>query len=263
MGPRRFRCGPSLSGFAAVFAAVAIFGTGCRGANPPPGKESPNESPDKAGKAAGAADLVTLPVGRVLFDSPEEAARAALALIKAGDTDSLSRLAISEVEFREAVYLRLPASRPERNTSAEFLWEMLHQRSRNSLASTMDRYRGRSFELVAVDFVGESTDYGPFQVHREAVLTVRAPDGERGTLRIFGSMLGRAAATRSSASSPTERLSGGGRRRPFSDPGRGVRFRWPRVAPPPPRCRRESGGGGRASPGGTRAQADRRARWPQ
>ena len=37
--------------------------------------------------------------------------------------------------------------------------------------------------------MGESTDYGPFQVHREAVLTVRAPDGERRTLRIFGSML--------------------------------------------------------------------------
>ena len=200
MGPRRFRCGPSPSGPAAVLAAVAIFVAGCGGTNPPPGKESR----DDAGKAVGTADLVTPPVGGVLFDSPEEAAREALALIKAGDTDALSRLAVSEVEFREAVYPRLPASRPERNTSAEFLWEMLHQRSRNSLAYTLNRYQGRSFELVAVDFVGETTDYGPFRVHREAVLTVRAPDGERATLRIFGSMLGRTAATGSSASSPTD-----------------------------------------------------------
>ena len=57
------------------------------------------------------------------------------------------------------------------------------------MAYTLNRYQGRSFELVAVDFVGETTDYGPFRVHREAVLTVRAPDGERATLRIFGSML--------------------------------------------------------------------------
>ena len=113
----------------------------------------------------------------------------ALALVEAGDAERLGSLEVNEAEFREAVYPRLPASRPERNTSAEFLWEMLHQRSRNSLAYTLDRYQGSRFELVAVDFVGETTDYGPFRVHREAVLTVRAPDGERGTLRIFGSIL--------------------------------------------------------------------------
>ena len=82
-----------------------------------------------------------------------------------------------------------PSRAPERNTSAEFLWELRHQRSWNSLAYTLDRYQGRRFELVAVDFVGETTNYGPFQVHRDTVLTVRAPDGGRGSLRIFGSML--------------------------------------------------------------------------
>ena len=152
---------------------------------PPTGGES---RPESVGAAAGEAS-VTAPVGGVFFASPEEAAREALALVRAGDAERLSRLALTESGFRAAVYPRLPASRPERNTSADFLWEMLDQRSRSSLAYTLDRYGGRSYELIAVDFVGETTDYGPFRVHRDTVLTVRTPDGDRGTLRIFGSML--------------------------------------------------------------------------
>lgn len=155
-----------------------------------PGEPSPGEgSPANPEAVTAAADLVAAPVGGALFDSPEAAAREALALIEAGDAGRLSQLALSEAEFRAAVYPRLPASRPERNTSADFVWDRLHQRSRSALAYTLERYRGRRFEVVAVDFVGETTDYGSFQVHRETVLTVETPDGERGTLRIFGSML--------------------------------------------------------------------------
>lgn len=165
-----------------MLLAAAGLVLGCGAGEPPPDEDSP-ATPDAA------PDLLTPPVGGVLFDSPEAAAREALALIEAGDTGRLSRLTLSEAEFRETVYPRLPASRPERNTSAEFLWEMLHQRSRSALAYTLERFRGRRFKVVAVDFVGDTTDYGPFQVHRDTVLTVRAPDGKRGTLRIFGSML--------------------------------------------------------------------------
>lgn len=172
-------------GRAAVLAAAVTILLGCGGGEPLPGEKSPAVSE----AAAAAAELVTPPVGGALFDSPEAAAREALALIEAGDAGRLSGLALSEAEFRAAVYPRLPASRPERNTSAEFVWDMLHQRSRSALAYTLERYRGRRFEVVAVDFVGETTDYGPFQVHRETVLTVETADGERGTLRIFGSML--------------------------------------------------------------------------
>lgn len=172
-------------GQGAVLAVAVTVLAGCGAGEPLTGDDSPAASE----AVAAAPDLVTPPVGGALFDSPEAAAREALALIEAGDAGRLSRLALSEAEFRAAVYPRLPASRPERNTSADFVWDRLHQRSRSALAYTLERYRGRRFEVVAVDFVGESTDYGPFQVHRETVLTVEAPDGGRGTLRIFGSML--------------------------------------------------------------------------
>ena len=157
---------------AAVLAATAAILAGC-------GSRTPAEAPEPP------------PIAGGFFDSPEDAAAEALTLIEAGDAAGLARIALTERDFRESVYPRLPASRPERNTSADFLWEMLHQRSRNSLAMTLARHRGRRYELVAVDFHGETTDYGAFRVHRETVLTVRDPDGERAALRIFGSMLER------------------------------------------------------------------------
>ncbi len=183
--PRRLWCGSVFPGVAAVLVAAVLFVFGGGRGDAPPSEKlaAVSEAP------SAATSPVTPSVDGILFDSPEEAARQALELLAAGDAESLSRLALSETDFREAVYPRLPASRPERNTSAEFLWGMLHQRSRHALAFTLDRHRGQRYELIAVDFVGETTDYGPFQVHRETVLTVSAPDGERGTLRIFGSML--------------------------------------------------------------------------
>lgn len=184
-GPCRVRRGPTFPSMAVVVTAAALLVCGCGGGDAPSaeGLASASDPPPAP------TDVVTPRVGGILFDSPEEAARQALELVAAGDAESLSRLALRETDFREAVYPRLPASRPERNTSAEFLWGMLHQRSRHALASTLDRHRGQRYELIAVDFVGETTDYGPFQVHRETVLTVSAPDGARGALRIFGSML--------------------------------------------------------------------------
>lgn len=183
-GPRRFRGGSVFPGVAAVLVAAVLFISGCGRGDVPSAERRAAVS-----EAASATSPVAPSVGGTFFDSPEEAARQALEFVAQGDAESLSQLSLGEADFQEAVYPRLPASRPERNTSAAFLWGMLHQRSRNALAFTLNRHRGQRYELIAVDFVGETTDYGPFQVHRETVLTVETPDGERGTLRLFGSML--------------------------------------------------------------------------
>lgn len=149
--------------------------------------ESSRERP--AAPPAPAAAPVPLPHSA---PTPEEAARRALDLIAAGDRAALLDLALGETEFREAVYPELPASRPERNTSADFVWRSLHQKSRNSLAFTLDRYAGQRLELVAVDFLGETTDYGSYRVHRKTALKVRRPDGAETVVRLFGSMIERA-----------------------------------------------------------------------
>ena len=144
---------------------------------------APPDSP-----AVSAASAAPLPGSA---KTPEATARLALERIAAGDREGLLALALSEAEFREVVYPELPASRPERNTSADYLWRGLRQKSRNALAFTLDRHAGPLLELLAVDFLGETTDYGAYRVHRKTALTVRAPDGRKTIVRVFGSMIER------------------------------------------------------------------------
>lgn len=158
--------------FRAPAAVLLLLAAGC-GPAPP--------EPEPAVAAA--------PLAEPLFPSPEDAAEAFLSALEAGDPETLRSLALTEREFAEAVYPLLPASRPERNTSAEFLWGLSEPRSRNSLAGALSRHGGTRLELVAVDFLGETTDYGAFRVHRETVLTVRTPGGDRRVIRLFGSMI--------------------------------------------------------------------------
>ncbi len=175
----------ALAGAFLSLAAGPGSGCGASGAvdSPPPADP---EAPAGAGEMVPSAAVERL---KRLLPSPEAAASEVLALVQAGDAGALRDLALSEPEFRDVVYPALPASRPGRNTSAEFLWSLMRQRSANSLALTVDRYRGRRLELVEVDFAGETTDYGPFRVHRETVLTVRQEDGSPAVVRLFGSMI--------------------------------------------------------------------------
>ncbi len=123
--------------------------------------------------------------------TPEAAARAALDRLEAEDRDGLLALSVSEDEFRNLVYPGLPASRSERNTSADFLWFRHGMRQSADLDRTFGRFRGQEWELVELSFEGGTTDFGAFRVHRDSRVVVRAPDGRERTLRLFGSMLER------------------------------------------------------------------------
>ncbi len=47
----------------------------------------------------------------------------------------------------------------------------------------------RSTELVGIRFLGETTPYGSYLVHRESELTVKDLDGTQRDIRLFGSVL--------------------------------------------------------------------------
>ena len=120
--------------------------------------------------------------------SAEAAAAAVLDALERRDRDRLRSLAIAEQEFRERVWPRLPASRPERNLPFSYVWGDLRQKSEGRLAATLARHGGRSYELAGVTFAGV-TDYGTYRVHREATLHVRDGTGAAQDLRLFGSMI--------------------------------------------------------------------------
>lgn len=120
--------------------------------------------------------------------SPSALAGAVLEALADRDRVALDRMALDEREFRDHVWPRLPASRPERNLPFSYVWGDLRQKSTAALSESLARQGGRHYELLDVEF-GEVSDYGTFRVHREAALRIRRPDGTETMVRVCGSMI--------------------------------------------------------------------------
>lgn len=122
-------------------------------------------------------------------ESAEALSRAVLAAVEARDAGALRALALSKEEFEAHVWPHLPAARPERNLSPSFIWGDLHRKSHLTLRSTLAAHGGRKYEFVSVRFLGDTTAYGSYRVHRESELTVKLTDGTERQIRLFGSMI--------------------------------------------------------------------------
>jgi len=124
------------------------------------------------------------------FDSPGAVARAVLKAFAEEDVERLKSFPFSKEEFRLFVWPKLPASNPERGVPFDYAWGDLSQKSRNAIASSYARYKGRKLELLSLRFQDGETDYGEFKVHRKSELLVRdAGSGEELRLELFGSIL--------------------------------------------------------------------------
>jgi hypothetical protein len=122
-------------------------------------------------------------------DSPEALARAVLAAVETGDADALRALALNKDEFVEHVWPDLPAARPERNLSPGFVWGDLNQKSNVTLRDTLAAHGGKKYELISIRYLGETTQYGSYRVHRESELTIRDAGGVERQIRVFGSTI--------------------------------------------------------------------------
>jgi hypothetical protein len=155
-------------------------------------------SPARAGVAAlvfgvavsGCGAAGTTALGET-FDSREALAVAVLQRVERGDAAALRGLALDEVAFRQVVWPELPVSRPERNMPFDYVWSDLRQKSEASLHATLAAHGGRRYELARVEFLGESSPYRTFLVHRKAQLVVRDEHGRESRIRLFGSVLER------------------------------------------------------------------------
>jgi hypothetical protein len=122
-------------------------------------------------------------------ESPEALARAVLAAVERRDVQTLHRLALDKDEFETNVWSELPAARPERNLTVNYVWGDLNQKSNSTMRRTLAAHGGKKYDVVSIRFSGETTPYETFRVHRESELTVKGPDGAERQIRVFGSMI--------------------------------------------------------------------------
>lgn len=123
------------------------------------------------------------------YDSDEDLARAVLTAVERRDAGALRQVALNREEFTDHVWPELPAARPERNLSAGYVWGDLNQKSNITLEQTLAAHAGKHYELAGIRYLGKSTPYGSYVVHRESELTVKDPDGNEKQVRLFGSVL--------------------------------------------------------------------------
>jgi len=121
------------------------------------------------------------------YPGAESLAEAVLDALARKNRAALEAMALSEQEFRDHVWPELPAARPERNLPFSYVWGDLRQKSAGALSETLARHGGRRYELVRVEFNGQ-TDYQSYRVHREATFRVRDA-GQEQTLRVCGSFI--------------------------------------------------------------------------
>ncbi len=121
--------------------------------------------------------------------SPEALAAAVLDALADNDTDRLAALALNGREFRDVVWPQLPSSRPERGVPVAYAWADLHQKSSNALRRLVSQWGGRRFTLLDVAYDGETTDYGPYLVHRETRLRLLDETGREVEAHFYGSTL--------------------------------------------------------------------------
>jgi hypothetical protein len=130
------------------------------------------------------------PILEQTFDSPEAVARAVLKGLDARDVNALNALALTEHEFRRMVWPKLPAAKPGRNLSWDYVWKDLHGKSVMQLQARANEWpRGGDGAVLKVEFAGETTDYETFRVRRKSVVVVRTADGVESRQRLFGSMI--------------------------------------------------------------------------
>ena len=120
--------------------------------------------------------------------TPEALSQAVLAALAQRDTGRLRALALNESEFRDVVWPELPAARPERNLTADYVWNDLRVKSDVGLAGVVAEHGGTNHTFVRLEFAGETTQYRTYLVRRDAIVIVKDADQRERRLKLFGSV---------------------------------------------------------------------------
>lgn len=114
--------------------------------------------------------------------SPDAVARAVLEALEARDRAALEGLLLTREEHRDLLWEKLPESNTWPFEYARWLTE---HNTRKALTRALERYGGRSFELLEVEFEEEPEVYEDFTLHPGTILWVEEGGGNTGRLELL------------------------------------------------------------------------------
>lgn len=139
--------------------------------------------------AASVTACAPAPTLKNTRETPRAVAEAVVSALDRKDADALMSLSVDQDEFRVLVWPKLPAARPERNLTWQYVWQDLSTKSRYHVQARLSAWPATAARVVDVKFGGPVEDHGTYRIHRETLVDLRAPDGKTTTQRLFGSMI--------------------------------------------------------------------------
>ncbi len=123
------------------------------------------------------------------FDSPDQLGLAVVDALNTKDIEKLNRLRVQREEYLDWIWPEFPASQPPSNFPGDFAWSNLNKKCHIGMKKWIARYGGQNLEFVAIRFDGDTKTYTGFQLLRGPVLMLKNATGEKGELRILGSVV--------------------------------------------------------------------------
>jgi len=122
-------------------------------------------------------------------DTQEELCDILLDALARQDTLTLTRLMVSEYEFKNWLWWEFPASQPIRNVPVDFAWGNLLQNADKGLRQALGKYSGRRLYYVSHKFLEGQDRYQTFIVHTKTRVTAADSTGRQYEIKVFGSFV--------------------------------------------------------------------------
>ena len=129
------------------------------------------------------------PIWEDSCDSPGQLGLAVVDALNNRDIEKLNRLRVQREAYLDWIWTAFPASQPPSNFPGDFAWSNLNKKCNMGMKKWIARYGGQNLEFVAIRFDRPMETYKGFQLLRGTVLMLKNAAGEKGELRILGSVV--------------------------------------------------------------------------
>ena len=129
------------------------------------------------------------PIWKDSLDSPSQLGLAVVDALNNRDIEKLNGLRVQREAYLDWIWTAFPASQPPSNFPGDFAWSNLNKKCNIGMRKWIARYGGQHLEFVAIRFDEPTETYKGFQLLRGTVLMLKNAAGEKGELRILGSVV--------------------------------------------------------------------------